>query len=326
MHEKGFIPIPALQRWWRVRTRVVPVLLLVVAVGLCLLIWRANFASGTPARRNLVCSDITSPVSGKVTELNVEPLQRVYAGGVIARILATDPQVLQASLKKILSEISVLRIRAQAAAFRAKDRATTQWLQLDLMEERVGLVMAQAGMESASAELVKVEGLWARGVGSLGAAKAAASRLEQLRANAEERAQRVSKLGRELAHIKASEGESSPDQNRDLLAAAIQRQEERLRQAEAELIPVELRVECEGTITAIHRRSGDRVVAGQPVATVTIGGPGPDETFAETPRKERAVSHDVPARASEVSRPFGPPPTAPRIGPVTVRRSVQVSL
>lgn len=326
MHDQGLIPMPALQRWWRFRARIVPVLVLFAVVGGALLIWRAKFATAQLASQSMVCSDITSPVSGEVAELNVEPLQRVHAGGVIAKILATDPQILQASLRMIQSEIGVLRIRAQAAAARGENRPSKDWVRLELMEERVRLVMVRASMEFVRVGLAKAEELWSRGLGPVEAAEAAGARMEELGAEVEGRLERIAELEQTLASLDANEVQPLRGQEPDSLAAAIQRQEEKLRHSEAELIPVELRVDCDGTITAIHRRSGDRIVAGQPVATVTMRVPDLDAPASGDRQEHATVSHHFPDGEGEVSQPVGPPPTAQRTGPATVHRSAQASL
>lgn len=279
MHRQAFIPTPAAQRWWRFRTRVVPLLLFVAVVACCGKIWVSRFASGQPPRRRIVCADITSPVSGKVAELNVKPLERVCAGRVIARILATDPQILQATLRTIQSEISVLRLRAEAVAGCASAR-----LRLDAMEQQVESLMARAMLQP------------------------------------------ITGPEKEPARLERDPTAPPPDEIQDALLAAIRKLEVKLRQAELELIPVELKADCAGRITAIHRRSGERIVAGQRVVTVVVIAPHCTKPVHELTGSGQAVPHQSAAGAAGVSRLLAPPPSGPRSAPATVHRSAQASL
>jgi multidrug resistance efflux pump len=53
------------------------------------------------------------------------------------------------------------------------------------------------------------------------------------------------------------------------MRAAIAVQEEKLRLAEAELSPITLRVPIDGMVSKVHRRSGETILAGESILTIS---------------------------------------------------------
>ncbi len=267
------IPTPPSQVWREIRVRFVPVVLFVAAAITVAVMWRDNLAAPTLVGQvETVHSNISSPKSGQLSQLNVTRLQRVRAGEVIAQVVTTDPQILQSSLAVIQAEIGLMRVNLEPVLGQQRFAVTYDRLRLDWMEQRVNLVTSRVRLELAESELRRAEELFREKVVSQQVLDTARSTRESLRAEVDERNRLVAEQEQKLKVLGlAADGSSYPRETKpeDVMQASIRVQEEKLRLTEAELSPVKLMVPMDGTITAIHHRSGEAIVAGEAIVTLT---------------------------------------------------------
>lgn len=267
------IPCSPAHLWREFRFRLFPVAVFVAAVAAVVLLWRQDLAAPTLVGEvETIQANIASPKSGTLAQLNVTRFQRVKTGDVIAHVMTTDPQILQSSLAVIEAEIRLLRVNLDPLLGPQRFAISYDRLRLDWMDQRVQLVTAKVRLELAEAELRRSEELFRGRVVSEQVLDTTRAARASLLAEVEERSRLVAEQERKLQELGLTdEGSwiaqaSSPE---EVLRASIRVQEEKLRLTEAELSPIELKVPMDGTISAIHHRSGEAVMAGQAIVTLT---------------------------------------------------------
>jgi len=99
---------------------------------------------------------------------------------------------------------------------------------------------------------------------------------ERLQTEVQERSRLVEEQEKNLSVLQLrGDTSSTPTNNASsaqmVMQASINVQEEKLRLTEAELSPIVLRVPIDGVVSSILRRSGEAVMAGEPILTITTG-------------------------------------------------------
>jgi multidrug resistance efflux pump len=271
------IPIPVAQLWREFRIRLAPLGVFAVALVAVMLLWRDNVVGpNLVGEVEAVQSNISSPKAGQLAGLSVLRLQRVRAGDVIAQVITTDPKVLQSSLAVIQAEIKLLRVNLEPVLGQQRYALNFDRLRLDWMDQRVQLATAKVHLQLAEADLRRDQELFAEKVVSQQVLDSARNHKESLETEVKERTALVAALEAQqqdrLKQMGPTESSSALAKNanpEDVMQASIKVQEEKLRLTELELSPIELTVPIDGTITSIHHRSGEAVVAGEAIVTLT---------------------------------------------------------
>jgi multidrug resistance efflux pump len=252
-------------RWREVRIRLAPFGVFLAVAATVVWMWVENVAAPTLIGEvEAVRANVSSPKAGKVSELNVSRLQRVRAGDLIAQIITTDP-VIQA-------EIQLLRVNLQPVLGQQRYALNYDHLHLEWMDQRVQLAGAKVKLQLADTELRRAQELFADKVISQQILDRDRTAKDTLDVEVKERAALVTELENRLKQLSLSDGDSSyPKETspEDVLRASIRVQEQKLRLTEVELSPIKLTVPMDGMISTIHHRSGEAVVAGEPIVTLT---------------------------------------------------------
>jgi len=267
------IGTPLSQRWREFRIQVMPLAAFLAAVVAVVVIWREDVAAPTLVGEvERVHANVSSPKAGKLSQLNVRILQRVKAGDVIAQVVTTDPQILQSSLAVVQAEIRLLRMNLQPVMGQQRYELNYDHLRLDWMDQRVQLATARVRLELAELDLRRNEELFKDKIVSERALDAARTNRDSLRTEVGERTALVAEQEQKLKVLGLTEsGSSYPPETtpEDVLQASIRVQEQKLRLTEAELSPITLTVPMDGTVSTILHRSGEAIVAGEPIVTLT---------------------------------------------------------
>jgi multidrug resistance efflux pump len=267
------IPTPPSHLWREFRIRLAPFGIFLAVALAVVIMWRQNVAAPTMLGEvEAVRANISSPKAGKLSQLNVTRLQRVHAGDLIAQVITTDPQVLQSSLAVIQAEIQLLRVNLQPVLGQQRYALNYDHLRLDWMDQRVQLASARVKLELADTELRRAQELFGDKVIAQQILDRNQTAKDSLDVEVKERTALVGELENRLKQLSLSDSTSSypKDTNpEDVLQASIRVQEQKLRLTEAELSPVKLTVPMDGMISTIHHRSGEAVVAGEPIVTLT---------------------------------------------------------
>jgi HlyD family secretion protein len=312
------IAVPASARWREFRIRALPLLVLAGTIGLTLVLWRqASPTASFPGQVEGGLVKVSSPKAGVVAQLTLSDLQSVHEGDVIARVVTTEPEIVQASLEVIRAEIHSVRANLGPILPRERLEMGYDRLRLVCLEQRVEVATTRAKRQLAESELHRTQQLFREHIVSQQALEEAQTTYDRLEAELKERLNllKQQEASSQSKHLNGAElASSDASDQHSALEAAIRVQEARLRLAEAELAPIALRAPIDGLVSILHHRAGETVAAGEPIVTITA--PGSDHIVAYLRRPfivEPTVGATVEVRPRWLGRSAGPA-TIVRVG------------
>ena len=92
---------------------------------------------------------------------------------------------------------------------------------------------------------------------------------DALRTEVEERTKLVTEMEQKLHDLKVPDNWENPQATSPAISAAVAVQDEKLRLTEAQLNPITLKCPMDGMVSKIYHRSGETIVAGDPIITLT---------------------------------------------------------
>jgi len=275
------IPTPPAQRWKDFRLQGLPLITFAAVVATIAYLWNQNLAPSTfVGEVESVQENVASQKPGQLVDMTLDNFQSVKAGEVIGRVITTDPKVIEASLAVIRAEVELLKTGMDPILNQHRDAVNYQQLRLGWLVQRVDLAGARVRLQFAENELERVAKLFdekivPRGIsqgpnqnGVTGYEVALRDR-DALRTEVEERASVVAEIERKLQELKVPENWENPQANSPAVSAAIAVQDEKLRLTEAQLNPILLKAPMNGVVQKIYRRSGENILAGEPIVTLS---------------------------------------------------------
>jgi multidrug resistance efflux pump len=263
MSELPVIPRPWAQRWNDIRLRVAPFVVFGVAVVCTAWLWNKNWGPMTfvgevqSPRATVAC-----PQAGYLTEVSVEQYGEVRKGDVVAVVRVTSDQTMGASLEAIRSDLGVMRVRMSQD--QQRNRQNYQQMRFDWLDQRVELAVARANLQFAESELARMEKLHRDQVSSDAEYELARDRRDALKVEVEERGRLTDDMERTIERMAPLSEEEDPAIVR-AITAAIEAQEAQLQQTEG---AVRLRAPIDGVVTALARRPGEAIMAGEPLVEI----------------------------------------------------------
>lgn len=275
------IPTPPAQRWKDFRLHGVPAITFALMAATIFFLWNNTLAPGTfTGEVEVVQENVSSLKPGQVVDLNVVQFQAVNGGDVIARVITTEPKVIEASLAVIRAEVELLKTGMDPILNQHRDAVNYQQFRLSWLAQRVDLAAAQVRLQFAESELQRVAKLFEEKIVPLGIPQGpnqngvigyevALRDRDALRTEVEERTKLVTEMEQKLRDLKVPDNWENPQATSPAISAAIAVQDEKLRLTEAQLSPSTLKSHMDGVVTKIYHRSGESVIAGDPIVTVT---------------------------------------------------------
>lgn len=287
------IPTPPALRWREFRIRAVPVMVVASALVACIYIWSHHvMPSGFVGEVEPQRATVSSSLPGTLTKLTVTRFSAVKAGEEIAQVISTDPRVLESSLAVIRAEVEWLRANADPVLNRERGRLDYERLRLDLLDQQTLIVTDRVRLQFAEAELARVASLRQGGaltnIASQAEYEIALRDRDALALGITERQRQVATVEEDVRRLRTAQGTNGVGPDPDLLRAAIELQEKKLRLAEAQMSPLKLTSPIEGNVSTVYRRAGENVVAGEPILTITA------------PQAQRIVAFLLPPYPTEV--------------------------
>jgi len=246
-------------------------------LGVVIVMWNEQLAAPTVVGEvESISANIIATKSGLLSELNVERFQKVAKGQLVGRVIITESEILQASLTAIEQDLKVLRARMDQDQRRTE--VNYEQLRQAWMSRRVELAIARVNLQYAEAEFQRIAQLFqdqlvSQDVYDLafraqGRLRVEVTEQEKLVADVEQGLNRLESSGREAATLRAVGVTSGPeaDPAHDPISAAIAAQEAKLSLIEG---PVVLTVPLDGRVSMIYHRPGEKIMAGDPIATIT---------------------------------------------------------
>ena len=265
-------PIPSPPgAWWRhVRYRLAHALVFALLCGGIVLLW-GNLGRPTAfvGQVETIQTIVSSRDDGVVTNLWVAPLQEVRAGDLIAEVVTTDPRTANNRLEVMRDRMRLVQLEMEPVLNRQRGALTYEQLMVDCARARVDLAVAKVNLDRAASQLVRDEKLHREKL--LSDELFEMSRATKLGFDAEvtHRSNLVQQTEKALERLAFMADVFVPGGENDPLKQALAMEEEKVRLFEAKMSPLRLVAPTNGVVTAIHRRSGEQVLAGAPIATIT---------------------------------------------------------
>ena len=256
------IPTPPAQRWREFRIQILPIIIFLGIIGAIAMMWR-NFVqpSGMVGEVETVKANVISLHDGVIAALHVDRFQYVTNGQVIGSIISTDPDLLKATIASIESDLKVLRARMRLDE-RRNEQSVLQ-LKMDLLQEKLLLRTAMALLNVATNKLKRAEKLVLRDqVESQDVLDIAQAEFDKLQTEIEVRTDTIAQREAALKELETTQGGAGND---SYINEAIKAKEDEL---ELTLKPSEIKAPRDGVISAIYRRTDERVVRGEPILTI----------------------------------------------------------
>jgi multidrug resistance efflux pump len=270
------IPTPPAQWWREFRIQVLPVVVFVVTVAAIIVMWR-NYVqpSNVIGQVEAVKANVMSPLDGTLTNLTVEPFQRVTKGQVLGVVEIYDPQVHEAELAAVPANLNL--IQARMLMSRSRSAGSFAQLRVELARERLDLALAQTRLVQAGKELKRMQSLHALGVVPQGTAldvrlnsteyglDVAVRDHDVLAQEVEIRTNLVAMLETELKEIE-QHGEMKLTPDEKAAQDAVQAEMDLIKATQA---PFVLKAPMDGVVSAILQRPGERVVRRTPILVIS---------------------------------------------------------
>ncbi|MFO8029913.1 MAG: hypothetical protein R6U28_08635 [Cyclonatronaceae bacterium] len=262
------IPVPPSLRWREIRVRLFPFLIFVLVAGLVVWLWKdrveaTNMIGHVVGKQALV----GSTQSGSVADLTVSPFDSVQAGDAIARLVTTDPKVMEAELAVVLAEIELERLSRDPFVGQERNLLDYESMQVDLMENRARLGMARIRKQQARREFDRLKSMYERGLAAEELFERARSEYLALQEEVEVIEELVEGLQTRLDRFDLDAiAERWDDQ--DPLAAALKVHQRTIERIEAEMMPVVLRAPITGQVAEVYKVNGEYVDQGDSIIRI----------------------------------------------------------
>ncbi len=268
------IPTPPAQRWREVRLLYLPRAMFVAGIVLVAWMWTDSVAPATMvAEAEVAAAELRATQAGVVASLKVGLHQSVKSGEVVGHLAGANPRLLEATLSVIRAEVGMLSATMQGATDRQRVALEFERMQLDWMGHRVDRAALLGRLQQIEADLVRAEPLRQGGMISEENYTQLKISRDSLAAQLVEKDKLIARLEPVLRQLNASDPQAAGLSADSALAAAIKVQESKLHLAEEQLSPVPIISPIDGVVTAVVRRPGETVMAGDTVLKVTATAP-----------------------------------------------------
>jgi multidrug resistance efflux pump len=264
------ITTPVRQHLRRARQQVLPVVTLVLLLMAIALIWR-RMARPTSfvGMVETIQTIITSPDAGLLTNIAIVPLQEVVAGDVVAEIMTTDPRTVNSRLSVLRGHMQLMEMELDPILNRQRSALDYERLVVDCAKIRDDLATAKARLVGAISKFKRESELLPQGLTSKDDYEAALTDKNALEVTVAEKEKIVSLTEKSLERLAYMADTFVPGGENDPLKAALAVEEEKMKLFQAKLKPLELQAPFDGVITSLHKRAGEQVLPGDPIATIT---------------------------------------------------------
>jgi len=270
------IPTPPLRRWRDFRLQAIPVIAFLICLGMVVFLWNKNLAPSTfVGEVQADTANVTSTQPGMLADLAVDQFDRVTKGQPLAKLIPTSPDTLLASLAAMKADSEVLRVRMRQD--QQRNDLNYQQFRIDLLVQRIDLATARIRLQQAESEFQRVTMLFNEKIAPQGVAQDGITGYEvalrdrdALQMEVEQRTRLVADAEQTLETLRPPDLPNKNPSINDAIDASISAHEEQLRRTEG---PVTLKAPMDGVVVRAYRHSGENVVAGEPLLTITSDRP-----------------------------------------------------
>ncbi len=282
------IPTPAAKRFRFLVNQGLPVVVFLLVASIGAYLWFQTLQpTSFVGQVEVIQVSVNSRDAGLLTNLWVEPLQEVKAGDPIGEVVTTDPRTVNNRLEVMRDRMRLTELEMTPILIRQRSAVEYERLGVECARARVDLAMARANLIQASNELKRVAELHSQSLVSDTDYDLAKARCEALRAQVEENTRLVTEGDKALQRLSFMAESYVPGGENDPLKQALAVEEEKIKVFEQRMKPLALVAPIDGIVTAIRRRAGEQVLAGE--ALVTITSKHTDRIVAFVPRNSPVI-------------------------------------
>ena len=239
MNSLPLIPTPPSQRWKDFRLHGLPAITFALVAATIYFLWNHTLAPGTfTGEVQGVQENVASLKPGQLVDLRVELFQTVKAGDDIARVITTEPKVIESSLAVIRAEVELLKTGMDPILNQHRDAVNYQQFRLSWLAQRVDLAAARVRLQFAESELQRVAKLFEEKIVPLGIPQGpnqngvigyevALRDRDALLTEVEERTKLVSEMEQKLHELKVPDSWENPQVTSATISAAVAVQDEK---------------------------------------------------------------------------------------------------
>jgi multidrug resistance efflux pump len=254
------IPTPPAQKWREFRIQVLPIFVFAGALVLTVLIWNHNVAAPTlQGEVESLQANVISTQGGLISDIRVERFQRVEPGDIIALISPLEPERLKSALAVINTDLQMMR--ARMLQDRDRNELNYERLRLDHLTARTELGINQLNLQNLEREFQRIERLYEDRLVSEEIFDSIRTARTAQQIEVQEQEQLVAQMQQTIELFQRPESQMAAVL--EAVENAIQAQEEQLNYRELIVAPMS------GTVSMLYRRPGEKLMAGEPVATLS---------------------------------------------------------
>jgi hypothetical protein len=154
------IPTPAGTLFREFRIQAFPYIAFAMVLGLTAWLWRGYVGPTTWVGEVESVRGVVSSIGpGRLAQVQVDALQRVTAGQVLARVITVEPRILEAQISLSKARIGLIRAGTDSDLRKQNSRVNLESLRLDWMSKRVDWLSAKARSAYRQLELGRLEKL-----------------------------------------------------------------------------------------------------------------------------------------------------------------------
>ncbi len=263
------IPSPASLKWREFRYNFMPAAVFIVVCVTSVAIWKERVAMPQMVGEvETVASAVVSGEDGLIVEIKAERFATVKKGQAIAEIRTSDPESVQVALAAISTDLQVQQTRLTQDQQRILQ--DYEKLRLNSFAERVALATANVDLEFARSELARISQLHSDSLVSEGEFERAQAIATSRQAEVEERTRLLHEIEEGLKNLTPAAAENFTASISGSIEKAIAAQEEKLKLSRKS---VTLRAPIDGVVSEVFHLEGERVLAGDAIATITATDP-----------------------------------------------------
>jgi multidrug resistance efflux pump len=264
------IPSPLSSHWRRWRRKLAHI---VVFLSLCagsVITWqRLQSSLSFIGQVEAIQTIVSSRDAGFITNLWVAPLQEVKMGDLIAEVITTDPRTVNNRLDVIRDRMRLIALQIEPILSRQRTSLAYEQLSVDCDRIRGEVDVARVKLEQAQSQLKRDETLFQQGSLSAELYEFSLRNKEAYEAELLAKSNLVQRTEKSLERLKSVADSFVPDGESDPIRQAIELEEAKAKVFEAKMLPMRLESPTNGVVTEVHHHTGEQIIAGQPIATIT---------------------------------------------------------
>ncbi|HVY72178.1 MAG TPA: hypothetical protein VHH73_19755 [Verrucomicrobiae bacterium] len=268
------IPTPFKIHMRELRSRWVPPVAFAIGLIAAVILWRQYvYSPSTVGEVESVTSNVTAPATGTIAEFKLGRLDHVSAGDVVAKVVTTEPRILEASLAVIRAEVALLRASSEPLLGPQRNAMAYEHLRLDYLNERIALAADRVKLQYAETEYQRLGHLHGEKLVTDEVLEQSLRNRDGLIVQVEERNKIVQDMEPLLEEARISNINLNQGNGQETMRTALAVQEEKLRLTEEQMKPVTIKTPIDGYVSAINHRNGENVPAGSAIFTITSDHP-----------------------------------------------------